>query len=150
MMSEYLASYYLVIKSVHIIFVICWMAALFYQPRLYVYHATAMPGSELYTTLCTMEKRLARIIMTPAMLLTFISGGLLLMVPGIVVSPMGWIHAKLFLVFILAGYHGFLIRWMKNFETLKNEHSQRFYRLINEIAPILMIFVVFLVVIKPF
>ncbi|OJX11124.1 MAG: TIGR00701 family protein [Caedibacter sp. 37-49] len=149
-MSEYLASYYLVIKSVHIIFVICWMAALFYQPRLYVYHATAKPGSELYTTLCTMEKRLARIIMTPAMLLTFISGGLLLMVPGIVVSPMGWIHAKLFLVFILAGYHGFLIRWMKNFETLKNQHSQRFYRLINEIAPLLMIFVVFLVVMKPF
>lgn len=149
-MSDYLAEHYLFIKSIHIIFVISWMAALFYQPRLYVYHATATPGSELYTTLCIMEKRLARIIMTPAMLLTFVSGSLLLMVPGILVSPMGWIHAKLFLVLLLAGYHGMLIRWMKLFQTGKNENSQRFYRLINEIAPLLMIFVVFLVVMKPF
>ncbi|AIL13590.1 membrane protein [Candidatus Paracaedimonas acanthamoebae] len=149
-MKEYLAHHYLFIKSVHIIFVISWMAALFYQPRLYVYHAAATPGSELYATLCIMEKRLTRIIMTPAMLLTFVSGILLLMVPGILVSPMGWIHAKLSLVMILAGYHGILIRWMKLFQSEKNKHSQRFYRLINEIAPLLMIFVVFLVVMKPF
>jgi putative membrane protein len=149
-MSDFLALHYLFIKSIHIIFVISWMAALFYQPRLYVYHAAATPGSELYTTLCTMEKRLARIIMTPAMLLTFLSGILLLMVPGILVSPMGWIHAKLFLVMILAGYHGILIRWMKLFQSSQNKHSQRFYRLVNEIAPLLMIFVVFLVVMKPF
>lgn len=149
-MREYLAHHYLFIKSIHIIFVISWMAALFYQPRLYVYHAAAVPGSELYTTLCLMEKRLARIIMTPAMLLTFMSGLLLLMVPGILGSPMGWLHAKLFLVLLLAGYHGLLIRWMKLFHSGKNKNSQRFYRLINEIAPLLMIFVVFLVVMKPF
>ncbi|MBN9412571.1 MAG: protoporphyrinogen oxidase HemJ [Candidatus Paracaedimonas acanthamoebae] len=149
-MSDFLAEHYLFLKSLHIVFVISWMAALFYQPRLYVYHATATPGSELDTTLCVMEKRLARIIMTPAMILTFVTGISLLMVPGILVSPLGWIHAKLFLVFLLAGYHGILIRWMKLFQASKNQHSQRFYRLINEIAPILMIFVVFLVVMKPF
>lgn len=149
-MSDFLAEHYLFLKSLHIVFVISWMAALFYQPRLYVYHATATPGSELDRTLCMMEKRLARIIMTPAMILTFVTGFSLLMVPGILVSPLGWIHAKLFLVFLLAGYHGILIRWMKLFQTSKNQHSQRFYRLVNEIAPILMIFVVFLVVMKPF
>lgn len=149
-MKDFLAEYYLVIKSIHIVFVICWMAALFYQPRLYVYHATATPGSELDATLSLMEKRLARFIMTPAMMLTFLSGLCLLMIPGILARPLGWLHAKLFFVFILAGYHGILIRWMKQFQAGKNKHSHRFYRLVNEIPPLLMIFVVFLVVMKPF
>lgn len=149
-MIDSLADHYLFLKSCHIIFVICWMAALFYQPRLYVYHTTATPGSELYTTLCTMERKLARIIMTPAMILTFISGILLLMVPGILASPMGWIHAKGLFVFILAGYHGFLIRCMKLFEANQNQYSQRFYRVINEVPTLFMILIVFLVVMKPF
>lgn len=149
-MKEFLAESYLILKSLHIIFVICWMAALFYQPRLYVYHATAKVGSELYETLCTMEHRLARIIMTPAMILTFVSGFFLLMVPGMLEGPIGWIHLKLTFVILLAAYHGILIRWMKIFRQGKNQHNQRFFRLVNEIAPLLMVFIVFLVVIKPF
>ena len=112
-MVDFLCSYYLWVKAFHIIFVIAWMAGLLYLPRLFVYHAQTTPGSEVSTYFKTMEHRLLRIIMLPAMLLTFFFGLLLYFIPGIVDMSDGWFHAKLFLVFLLAGPHELNIRELK-------------------------------------
>jgi putative membrane protein len=149
-MYEMLSEYYFLLKSLHLIAVICWMAALFYMPRLFVYHADAAPDSELAATLMVMEKRLMRIIMTPAMVATFIFGGLLVMVPGMIEPPAGWLHAKLTLVLILAGFHGFLVRCVKQFAHGHYAYSSKAFRYLNELPPIIMIFIIFLVVFKPF
>lgn len=146
----FLAENYLAIKALHIVCVISWMAALFYLPRLFVYHREAIVGGELSTTLKVMELRLSRIIMTPAMILTFLFGGLLIFVPGVLVKPFGWFHAKFLLVLVLAAYHGYLIRFMKCFARDERPHNHKFFRVLNEVAPILMILIVFLVVMKPF
>ncbi len=126
------------------------MAGLLYLPRLFVYHAQTTPGSEVSTYFKTMEHRLLRIIMLPAMLLTFFFGLLLYFIPGIVDMSDGWFHAKLFLVFLLAGLHGFMGRWYKEFRLDKRLHSARFFRIVNEIPALIMIAIVILVIVKPF
>ncbi len=148
--ADYLTGYYLWIKALHIIFVMSWMAGMLYLPRLYVYHAQSKPGSELSETLKIMERRLLRGIINPAMIASFIFGGLLLMVPGVLVSPLGWLHVKLLFVLLLSAYHGFLARWRKDFERDQNQRSHTFYRMINEIPAVFMIIIVIMVVIKPF
>lgn len=149
-LTLFLAQHYLAIKALHIICVISWMAALFYLPRLFVYHREAAVGGELSNTLKVMEVRLSRIIMTPAMILTFVFGGLLMFVPGVLGAPRGWFHTKLFLVLLMAAYHGIMIGFMKRFARDERPHNHKVFRLLNEVAPILMILVVFLVVMKPF
>lgn len=146
----FLADYYLILKAVHIVAVISWMAGLLYLPRLYVYHAKATIPSELSDTFKIMERRLLRVIMNPAMIVTFITGILLLCVPGIMASPNGWLHGKLFLVLLMAGFHGALSKWRKDFMIDKNMKSHLFFRYANEVPTILMIVIVFLVVLKPF
>jgi len=147
---EVLAPYYLVIKSLHIIAIICWMAALLYLPRLFLYHTTAPVGSAQSETFKTMEMRLARVIMTPAMIASFIFGGLLALVPGTVAHPNIWFHVKVMLVLGLAGIHGYYVKVMKDFAVDKNQRSPLFFRVLNESTTILMIIVIFLVVMKPF
>ena len=149
-MNDFFVSYYLILKSIHIIFVVCWMAGLFYLPRLFAYHARVDPYSESSALFKIMEKRLMRIIMTPSMLGTWIFGLSLLCVPGILSSPLGWLHVKLFLVLIMTGFHGISVKWMKDFAQNKNQHSETFYRTINEVPTLMFIFIIFLVVIKPF
>ncbi len=148
--TEVISQYYLIIKSLHIVFVICWMAALFYLPRLFCYHADHKVGSESSEMLKVMEKKLARIIMNPAMIMTFVFGILLLMIPGMFSPPMGWIHLKLLLVLIMSGFHGYMMVCLKRFSRDERPHSSKAFRMLNEIPPVLMIFIVFLVVIKPF
>ena len=138
---------YPIIKSLHIIFVIAWMCGMLYLPRLFVYHTNAKIGGELDKTLQIMEKKLLRIIINPAMILSFIFGSWLIHLVGI---TGGWLHLKITLVLVLAGFSGFLSRWRKNFELGKNKHSEKFYRIINEVPALLMIIIVFLVVLKPF
>ena len=139
--------FYDIVKILHIVAVISWLAGLLYLPRIFVYHAQVVAGSETDKIFQTMEKRLLRYIMLPAMLLVFIFGFYL-------ASQIGfefiWLHIKLTLVLILAGYHGFLSRCRKNFAKGENKHSQKFYRLINEVPTVLMIFIVALVILKPF
>lgn len=139
--------FYDIVKILHIVAVISWLAGLLYLPRIFVYHAQVVAGSETDKIFQTMEKRLLRYIMLPAMLLVFIFGFYL-------TSQIGfefiWLHIKLTLVLILAGYHGFLSRCRKNFAKGENKHSQKFYRLINEVPTVLMIFIVALVILKPF
>lgn len=138
---------YPIIKSLHIIFVIAWMCGMLYLPRLFVYHTNAKIGGELDKTLQIMEKKLLRIIINPAMILSFVFGFWLIHLVGI---EGGWLHLKITLVLALAGFNGFLSRWRKNFELGKNIHSQKFYRIINEVPAVLMIVIVFLVILKPF
>ncbi|WP_334130053.1 protoporphyrinogen oxidase HemJ [Sneathiella sp.] len=149
-MFDFLADAYLWTKSLHIISVIAWMAGMFYLPRLYVYHADAEVGSDKSETFKIMERRLLRAIINPAMIMTFIFGGLLLLTPGIVDWSDIWIWLKLSLVFLLSGYHGYLSRWRREFEADANRRPAKFYRLVNEIPTVMMGAIVILVVVKPF
>jgi putative membrane protein len=147
---DFLADWYLTFKAFHIVSVISWMAGLLYLPRLFMYHCDAEKGSKQSETFKVMEYRLMKIIMMPAMLLSFTFGGLLLMVPGVLERPFGWFHGKFLAILLLAGFHGAMGKWRKDFASDSNQKSQRFFRIANEIPTILMFIIVFLVVLKPF
>lgn len=134
------------VKILHIIAVISWFAGLFYLPRLFVYHSRVSHGSEADNIFQEMELKLLKIIMTPAMIVTFICGLYLADQIGFD----GWVHAKLTLVLCLAGFQGFLSRCRKNFAAGKNKYSEKFYRIINEVPAVLLIVIVTLVILKPF
>lgn len=147
-MADFATEYYLFIKALHLIAVISWMAGMLYLPRLYVYHADKAPGSEASEMLKVMERRLLRYIVNPAMVATFLLGGLLLFVPGLLSS--GWLHMKLTLVLFLAGFHGMCARWRKDFAADRNTKSAKYFRVANEVPTVIMIAIVFLAVMKPF
>ncbi|WP_018631459.1 protoporphyrinogen oxidase HemJ [Neomegalonema perideroedes] len=143
-----LAPAYLWLKWLHIAAVISWMAGMFYLPRLYVYHTRATPGSEMDSTFQTMERKLLKIIMNPAMIVTWAAGLLLSFTPQ--AGAGGWLHAKIALVLVLSGVHGMLSRYRKDFAAGANKRPEKFYRMINEAPTILMLLIVALVVFKPF
>lgn len=135
------------IKALHIVFVISWMAGMLYLPRLFVYH-TEVTDEVGHNRFCVMEKRLYTLT-TIAMIGTWLLGiGLLLSLPGYL--QQGWLHAKLALVFVLSGYHGWLKGRLRDFANRKNTRSARYYRIANEVPAVLMLVVVILVVVKPF
>jgi putative membrane protein len=141
------------IKAVHIIAVIAWMAGMLYLPRLFVYHCAAEKGSVQSETFKVMERRLLRAIINPAMIATWLLGLWLAWHGpdsryGWFAS--GWLETKIVLVLALSALHGMLARWVKDFTADSNRHSQRFYRIINEVPTILMIVIVILAVVKPF
>ena len=136
------------IKALHIIAVISWMAGMLYLPRLFVYHCDAEAGSKQSETFKVMERRLLRAIINPAMIVTWLAGLYLAWSGHWFSSP--WLHAKLTLVIIMSAVHGFLARCVKDFAGDRNQRSQKFYRIINEVPTVLMIFIVILVVVKPF
>ncbi len=138
------------IKAFHVIAIIAWMAGLLYLPRLFVYHASAKPGSEQSETFKVMERRLLRYITTPAMIASWILGVWLAFSGAIDWSREGWFHVKLILVLALSAYHGLLAVWTRDFALDRNTRSPRFYRIANEIPTILMIFIVILAVVRPF
>lgn len=147
-MSDFLASAYPWVKSIHIIAVISWMAGLLYLPRLFVNHVGA--GPEAAAMLTGMEERLMRIIMRPAAAVTLIFGGLLVSTPGVVDWSMGWIHVKLASVVGLFITHGLMEKWRKDFARGENKRPAKFFRMINEVPTLLMIIIVLMVVAKPF
>jgi protoporphyrinogen IX oxidase len=136
------------IKALHVIAVIAWMAGMLYLPRLFVYHCDAEIGSTQSETFKTMERRLLKAIINPAMIVTWLAG-LYLAWSGHWLSA-GWLHGKLLLVLLLSGVHGFFARWVKDFAADRNQRSQKFYRIINEVPTVLLIGIVVLVVVKPF
>ena len=141
--------WYGVLKALHILAMVAWMAGLFYLPRLFVYHAEAGPGTPQSETFKVMERRLLRAIMNPAMLATWIFGlWMLYLVPGWMSE--GWLHAKLTLVVLMTVVHHPNVRWYKTFERDANRRSSRFYRAWNEAPTVLLVGIVFLVVLKPF
>jgi len=137
-------------KAFHVIAIIAWMAGLLYLPRLFVYHADSPKGSQQSETFKVMERRLLRIITTPAMIASWVFG-LILAFSGLINwSADGWFHLKLALVILLSAFHGFLAKWTKDFAQDRNTHPARFYRMVNEIPTVLMIAIVILVIVQPF
>ena len=143
-----LTEYYNLIKALHIISFTAWMAGMFYLPRLFVYHADAKAGSESSEMLKIMERRLLRIIINPAMILTFVFGIALMLIA----EPYryGWFHAKLALVILMSALHGYLAICRKKLANDTNTKPAKFYRILNEVPTILLIMIVLLVVLKPF
>ena len=151
--SRGFATMYEWIKAFHIISVIAWMAGMLYLPRLFVYHCAAETGSVQSETFKVMERRLLRAIINPAMVATWVFGLWLAWLGpdsryGWFAS--GWLWAKIILVLALSAVHGLLARWRKDFAQDRNRHSQKFFRIINEIPTLLMILIVLLAVLKPF
>ena len=141
----------LVLKALHIMAVIAWLAGLFYLPRLYVYHADAKPGSELSETFKLMERRLLKAIMTPAMIASWVLGLWLAFVSDAVDwSADYWFYAKLSCVVLLSVFHEALAKWHRDFAADRNTRSARFYRFANEVPTLLMVCIVLLVILRPF
>ena len=139
---------YLCIKAAHIIAVVAWMAGILYLPRLFVYHAMQIPGSEVSETFKVMERRLLRYIMNPAMILSFLFGGWLIMInPGLL--EQSWMQYKIIALVIMTGIHAALSRWRRFFAIDKNTFSPRFFKIINEVPTGLMIAIIILAVVKP-
>jgi protoporphyrinogen IX oxidase len=139
---------YLWLKAFHVIAVIAWMAGMLYLPRLFVYHSEVPKGSIQSDTFKIMERRLLKAIINPAMIVTWLLGLYLVWDGGWYTS--GWLHAKLLLVLILSGVHGFLSKTVKVFAADGNVRPAKFYRMINEVPTVLMIGIVILVIVKPF
>jgi len=138
------------VKSFHLICVVTWFAALFYLPRLFVYHAMSddHASNERFKI---MERKLYRGIMTPSAVLTLFFGGWLLSYYSLEqIAMMHWLHAKLCLVALLFAYHGYCGRLMRQFKNDANKHSHVFYRWFNELPVLVLISVVILAVVKPF
>lgn len=139
---------YLIIKALHIISFTSWMAGMFYLPRLFAYHAATVVGSESSELLKIMERRLLRIIINPAMMLTLLFGVWLIAI----VEPLqqGWFHAKAMLLLGMFGLHGFFAATRKKFARDERHKSARFYKIINEAVTLIFIVIVLLAVVKPF
>ena len=136
------------IKSLHVLAVIAWMAALLYLPRLMVYHADSPVGSDKSETFKVMERRLLRGIGTPSMIAAWVFG--LWTAWMIAAWSDGWFHAKLACVVVLTGYHMVLARWVREFREDRNTRSALFYRIANEAPTVFLIATVILVIVKPF
>ena len=140
---------YLVIKSLHIFFMITWMAGLFYLPRLYVYHASADDpiGIERFKV---MERKLLWGITTPGAVATVGFGlWMIALMPAGSFVHLDWLHWKLLLVGILLGYHGWCIRLWADFRADRNRHGHVWYRWFNEVPVLLLLGIILLVVLKP-
>ena len=136
---------YLIFKTIHIISVITWMAALFYLPRLFVYHATKEIVSDSYETFKVMESKLLKIIANPSLILVWISGLALLNYKGLEI----WLVLKMFLVMAMTLFHFYLNFLRVGFENDSNQKTENFYRVINEVPTVLLILIVVLVVFQP-
>jgi len=136
------------VKAAHIISVIAWMAALLYLPRLFVNHCDASPGSELDGQLKLMERKLMKAIMTPSMFATWIFGIWIAALYGVWADT--WFLVKIACVIGITVQHMACAKWLRAFAEGKNENSQRFYRIVNEVPAVLMIVIVVMVVVKPF
>ena len=142
-------NFYLLFKSLHLISVISWMAGLLYLPRIFVYHAQNSSEKKTSEIFKTMERKLFFYIMTPAMILSWIFGVILIHNIGFQQIGQTWMILKIIFVTLLTLYHLYLGRILNQFKIDQNAHSHKFYRLINEIPTLLLILIVFVVVFKP-
>ena len=149
-MGDFLSDIYPWPKALHLLAVISWMAGLLYLPRLFVYHVEhAGQSAEMHETFNTMERKLFRFIMNPAMIASWVFGLLLIATPGIIDWGLIWPWAKAALVIAMTWYHHLLGRWWRALRDGQNTRSGRFFRMVNEIPAVLMIGIVLAVVIKP-
>lgn len=148
-MIDFLGYAYPWVKALHVVSVIAWMAGLFYLPRLFVYHAERVGQSGTnHELFCTMERRLLRAIMNPAMVATWVFGLMLVFTPGIVDWGSVWPWTKAGAVLAMTWFHHWLGRRRKDFLNERNERSGRTYRMMNEVPTLLMLVIVFSVIVK--
>ncbi|MDA8548472.1 protoporphyrinogen oxidase HemJ [Candidatus Pelagibacter bacterium] len=140
---------YLLFKSLHLIAVISWMAGLLYLPRIFVYHSENMNREEICTVFKTMERKLHSYIMTPAMILTWLFGLILISQVGFETMGTKWLQIKLILVTLLSIYHFYLGSILSSFNENNNTKSSKFFRWLNEFPTLLLIIIVFIVIFKP-
>ena len=140
--------FYLLFKFLHIISFTAWMAGILYLPRLFVYHCDEKINSKIYKKFCLMEHRLLKIIMTPAMIGTWLFGILLLSINHSI-AVKTWFLIKFLLVLLMSGVHGYFSICKKNFQLNRNKKTYKHFKIVNEAPTILLILVVFLVVFKP-
>ena len=140
---------YLLLKSLHLISVISWMAGLLYLPRIFVYHAENNSEVKISEIFKVMERKLYFYIMTPAMTLSWLFGLLLIHSIGFQQLGQTWMISKLIFVVILTFYHFYLGRILSQFKMNNNQHSHKFFRYINEIPTILLILIILVVIFKP-
>ena len=140
---------YLLFKSLHLIAVVSWMAGLLYLPRIFVYHVENKEKKEATDIFEVMEKRLFVYIMRPAMIVTWIFGLILIYLNGIEIFSQLWMQIKLVLVILLSVYNDYLGRCLVSLKNNSNSRSSKFFRIINEIPTVMLIFIVFLVIFKP-
>tara|TARA_B100000315_G_C14324484_1_gene472337 strand:- start:280 stop:714 length:435 start_codon:yes stop_codon:yes gene_type:complete len=143
-------SIYFLFKSVHLIAVISWMAGLLYLPRIFVYHSENIEDLNSSNIFKIMEKKLFYYIMTPAMILSWLFGLILIYILGFSVFNELWVQLKLIFVILLTIYHFYLGNCVGCFAINQNTNSSKFYRIINEVPTILLILIVFIVIFKPF
>ena len=142
-------NYYLLFKSLHLISVISWMAGLLYLPRIFVYHAQNNDEIQIKEVFKVIERKLYLYIMTPAMILSWIFGLLLIHSIGFQQLGQTWMVLKIVFVLLLTLYHFYLGNILNQFKIDQNNRSHKFYRFINEIPTILLILIVFVVIFKP-
>lgn len=140
--------FYDIIKSLHLISVISWMVGLLYLPRLFVYHYDTKYKSKIDHTFLLMEGRLLKVIMKPAMVLTYIFGFILVYENSYLIEEVYFL-LKFFLVILLTYFHIYLSSLYKDFKKGYRFKSSNFYRKINEVPTLLMILIIFLIIIKP-
>ena len=140
---------YLLLKSLHLIAVVSWMAGLLYLPRIFIYHVENLKEKNTSSVFKVMERKLYFYIMMPAMMLTWIFGLVLVSNLDFEILSTLWIKLKLFLVILLTGYHFYLAKLLEDFNLDRNTKTSKFFRIINEVPTILLIFIVFVVVFKP-
>ena len=140
---------YLLFKSLHLISVISWMVGLLYLPRIFVYHAENVSEIKVSEIFKVMERKLFFYIMTPAMVLSWLFGLLLIHSIGFQQLGQTWMILKSIFVLILTIYHFYLGSLLSQFKLNNNKHSHKFYRYINEIPTILLILIIFVVIFKP-
>ena len=139
---------YLWAKALHVIAIIAWMAGMLYLPRLFVYHCHAPKGSPQSETFKVMERRLLKVIMTPAMIVAWVLGVYLAWSGGFFTAH--WFHGKLALVLLMSGVHSYYAGASRRFAEDRNTVSAKTWRLLNEAPTVLMIGIVVLVIVKPF
>lgn len=136
------------IKALHVIAVISWMAGMLYLPRLFVYHSAVKPGSEVSEQFKVMELKLLKIIINPAMMVTW-GCGIWLIFSGFVPLET-WFFVKFVFVLILSGFHGVLSKSQKRFAADENVKTEKQWRYLNEVPTLLMIGIVIMVIVRPF
>ena len=140
---------YLLFKSLHLIALVSWMAGLLYLPRIFVYHVENKEKKEATDIFEVMEKKLFYYIMRPAMIFTWIFGLILIHLNGVEIFSQLWMQIKLVLVILLSVYNDYLGRCLVSLKNNSNSRSSKFFRIINEIPTVILIFVVFLAIFKP-
>jgi len=150
-MTDFLLSLYPWTKALHVMSVITWLAGIFYLPRLFVYHAERVAkNSETQELFVTMETKLFRLIMNPAMVATWTFGGMLLATPGIVDWSQGWPWVKAAMVLTMTWFHHWLGRRRKELKDGTCTVTGRQFRLMNELPTVLMVVIVTMVIVRPF